>query len=303
MAQKSTIVLNAGQREVRTALVALERLSPRASGAVFERLWFRSPTPPRRARRNRHPIPAGAPFRLDVGTSSIRGMHWGEADAPLAVLVHGWGGWWQQYGTVVPLLLERGYRVVAYDSLGHGDSDAGELGRRSTTVPEMARVHAAVAERFGAPSATIAHSIGCLAVMWAQQHLGVASGRQVFIAPATGTRRMLDTLHEALGVGAATERVFLERFERRIGRPLSDFDLPRLVASSASGASTLVIHDRDDRVMDLADTQALVEGWPAARLVVTEGFGHYRVLRAEPTLDAVDEFLDSALARDRTAAG
>jgi pimeloyl-ACP methyl ester carboxylesterase len=44
------------------------------------------------------------------------------AAAPVAVLVHGITGWWRTWWRVGPALADRGWRVIAIDQRGHGES-------------------------------------------------------------------------------------------------------------------------------------------------------------------------------------
>lgn len=44
------------------------------------------------------------------------------ARAPVAVLVHGIAGWWRTWWRVGPALAERGWRAIAVDQRGHGNS-------------------------------------------------------------------------------------------------------------------------------------------------------------------------------------
>ena len=73
----------------------------------------------------------GYPFSprfVDVsadGVPDVR-MHYvdeGSADGPVALLLHGQPTWSYLYRTVIPVLVERGIRVVAPDNIGFGRSD------------------------------------------------------------------------------------------------------------------------------------------------------------------------------------
>jgi pimeloyl-ACP methyl ester carboxylesterase len=295
-AKKSTIVRNAQAATLRTIFGALERTAPALGGRLAERLWFSVGKPPSRAERDRRAglVEAGTAFTADAAGAQVRGRVFGEADAPVAILVHGWGGWWQQLAAFVPVLLERGYRVVAFDALAHGDSGPGAPGRRSTTVPEMAASYAAVVDRFGAPALTVAHSMGCVSVASAQREHGIVPDRQVLIAPAATTDGMVDTFSTALGIGPAVRAGLVERFVRRVGRPLEDFDLlPLIEAEQAAGrlAPPLIVHDRADAVTSAAASTRLAEAWSGAELLLTEGLGHHRILRAPEALTAADRYL------------
>jgi hypothetical protein len=58
----------------------------------------------------------------------------------------------------------------------------------------------------------------------------------------------------------------------------------------------LVVHDRDDPEVPLAAGSAVAEAW-RARLDVTSGLGHRRILRDEAVVSAVVEFVTGQLAR------
>jgi pimeloyl-ACP methyl ester carboxylesterase len=49
----------------------------------------------------------------------------------------------------------------------------------------------------------------------------------------------------------------------------------------------LIVHDRDDRAAPLAAAQALADALPAARLHITEGLSHRRVLSDPSVLATV----------------
>ncbi|WP_193610445.1 haloalkane dehalogenase [Nocardioides lijunqiniae] len=69
-----------------------------------------------------------APHYLDVaadGVDPVR-MHYldeGPRDGPVALLLHGQPTWSYLYRTVLPVLVERGIRVIAPDNIGFGRSD------------------------------------------------------------------------------------------------------------------------------------------------------------------------------------
>lgn len=293
MAKKSTIVPGLLRRTFGT----LERVRPDWSARLAEPLWFRSGQPASRATRERRSIPGGTPFTVRLHGSEIRGVSYGPPTAPLAYLIHGWGGWWQQLSSFVPILTNRGYRVVAFDALAHGDSGPGRFGRRSSSVPEMAEAYHAVATRFGTPAVTVAHSVGCLSVVWAQRHHDIAPERQVLIAPAATTEGMLDIFTATLGVGEPTRTRLVERFATRMGRPLTDFDLLPLVAAEQADRHlppALIVHDRTDRMTSPLESERLAAAWPNSDLLLTEGQGHYRVLREAEVLARTADFVGTA---------
>jgi pimeloyl-ACP methyl ester carboxylesterase len=84
--------------------------------------------------------------------------------APVAVFVHGIGGWWRTWWRVAPALADHGFRVVAVDLRGHGDSPRID---GTVTREEMASDLADTIEALGvAPvEVVIGHSLGAAVVI------------------------------------------------------------------------------------------------------------------------------------------
>lgn len=69
---------------------------------------------------------AQAPSRhrvVDTSGARIAVHEWGEADAPPLFLVHGGFDFARTFDVFAPLIAARGWRVVAWDQRGHGDSE------------------------------------------------------------------------------------------------------------------------------------------------------------------------------------
>ena len=56
---------------------------------------------------------------------------------------------------------------------------------------------------------------------------------------------------------------------------------------------TLIIHDRDDMSTSVTDGAAIAAAWRGARLHVTTGLGHHRLLRDPDVVTEVVDFVVS----------
>ncbi len=275
------------------ALGAAERRAPDLAARVAEWLWWRIPTPPPPARRNRHVHERGQSLRVRPDGLDLAVHVFGAPDAPTAYLVHGWGGWWQQFASVVPVLVDAGYRVVAYDAPSHGASGPGRYGA-STRVMEMARAHELVVERFGPSHLTLAHSVGAMAVMWAHES-GTPARAFLLYSPAVRTEPMIEFLGRAVGAGPRTIQRLGARIERTLGRSLRDFDVTDMLGrlDPRDPPPMLAVHDRGDVQTLARDTDELVRGWPGSRLMLRDGSGHAGVLRDGEVLAATRRFAEA----------
>lgn len=279
---------------VRAVFRLLDPLAPGLAARLVDHLWFRLRVPPTAAKRGEDTPPGGRPFV----TASSEGLHlhglaYGPDDAPLAVLVHGWAGWWQQLAAQVEPLLAAGYRVVAYDAPSHGSSPPGRYGPRSSRVMELADAYAAVVLHQGAPDLVVAHSIGAMATLWAARERGVVSGAYVFLAAAASVHPMVDFFRHTLALGPRTPDRVVARVEHRIGHRFADFEAPVLIRALQSvrpAPPLLAIHDRRDRMTPPQGTVDIGHLWPGGETELTDGLGHNRLLRDDAVVDRVARF-------------
>ena len=68
------------------------------------------------------------------------------------------------------------------------------------------------------------------------------------------------------------------------------FDVPELGRAIAM-PPTLVVHDRDDVFTPVTDGAAIAAAWSSARLRVTSGLGHRRLLRDPDVVAEVVDFV------------
>ena len=276
--QKSTIV---------RSFTLLEWVAPAAGARWAEHLWFTVPAT--RGRRDRQ-ADLGRPFQVRLHGRAVAGEAWGAG--PVVYLVHGWGGWrWQLDGFVAPLV-EAGCRVVAFDAPSHGVSDPGPEGPGRSTILEFADALTAVVAEMGPAHAVVAHSLGATAAAFAIRG-GLPVERAAFLAPMADPLPYTRTFAGRLGFGDRVRTRLVDRIERRVGLPLSAFDVPAMAGQSPT-PPLLLVHDRLDAETGWSDSAAIAAAWPRSRLVTTSGLGHRRILRAPAVIAEVTGFVAAA---------
>ena len=258
-------------------------LFPELAGAWAERMFLTPPRPKDAA--------AGALDLIDAKNSYLehKGRHistwrWGSRDAPAVLLAHGWGGNAAQMRGFVHPLLGAGYRVIAFDQPAHGVSEG-----RLTGLPDFAEVLGAVAAYHGGIEAVIAHSLGGAAAALALYSQKVFFRKIVLVSPPSDlvgySRRFARWYWMPEPVRAAMQNAIEERY----GVRWEDIEVKRV--APRLNAQALVIHDRGDRLMPWKHGAAVARQWPGARLLLTDGLGHRRILGAERVNRAAADFI------------
>ena len=279
----------------KTIVRTFERVAPGLGARAAAHLWFTVPPPI--PRRQLPAPPRGRDARVELDGTALYSTVWGAG--PPVYLLHGWGGRSEQLSGFVAPLMAAGFRVVAFDAPAHGASGPGRHGTRSSTIPEFAEALRAAVEAHGRPHAVIAHSLGATAAALALGR-GVRPDRLVLLAPVADPRRMLGVFADLLGLGPRVRARLDRAVERVVGLPFEAFDLPSM-AGVADLPPTLVVHDRKDPEVAFAHGSDIARTWPGARLSVTHGLGHRRLLRDAGVLADVVGFVGAATRVRRSA--
>ncbi len=119
---------------------------------------------------------------------------------------------------------------------------------------------------------------------------GLRVGRLVMLAPMASVAAYARRFIAVLGAGDRIHRRLVARIERRVRAALHLFEVPELSRAVAL-PPTLILHDRDDATIPVTDGEAIAAAWPSARLRVTSGLGHRRLLSDPDSVAAVVDFV------------
>lgn len=315
-AEKSTIVRSGDAprtARLRRVFGVLERVAPRLGARLAWSLWC-TPTRPSAAivaksraagtgevRRVRISLPDWTghrpttrdgkpkpPILTEIAVELL-----GPADGPVVYLLHGWGGWRNQFSPIGRALADAGHRVVLIDTPNHGDSGPGALGSKYSLLPDFSLTLAAIGREFGPARAVVAHSLGggCAALAVLD---GLEADRVVFISPAIDPVAFTRHMAKMLGYGERIRRRMVKAGQRRTGHAFEEFIIPPLTIGRTDLPPALIVHDRDDQVVPVVSGRTLAECWPSADLVETSRLGHNAILRNEAVVKAVTEFIAGA---------
>lgn len=256
------------------------RLAPDLTGLWAEQRFL---TPARRPRPawEREALLDARRSTVEVAEGELPLWTWGSG--PAVVLMHGWEGRGSQLGALVEPLVDAGLSVVAFDGPAHGDAPG-----RTASLVDLARALSAVCARSGDVAAVVSHSLGSAAAMVALSRERLAP-RLVMVAPPLAPGRYVAGFARRVALPEGAARRFVQRLEARTGMPARALDARSL--APRGDVAVMVVHDRDDREVPLAEGRAVADAWRAERFVETQSLGHRRVLRDPEVALAVARFV------------
>jgi pimeloyl-ACP methyl ester carboxylesterase len=272
---------------VQLGFKTLGRLFPRPASRLAYRLFS---TPRFRARHGASDkvLETARIFEFMYGKQLLKAYEWGSGDQTI-LLIHGWESRGTAMRTFVPKLVEKGFRVVAFDGPAHGDS----AGNR-TNLPHFAGAIRAILNRVGEVHGVIAHSFGGASLIYAMRYLdtSIQVEKLVQIAVPSSMVKVYESAVHTMKVPKRAAQFFRKILESKAKRPLEDLSIDQ-ASDKVHVGEALFVHDRKDRVVPYRSSEEMVNGWTNASLLATEGYGHFRLMKNPDVIDRVVDFVIS----------
>jgi len=149
----------------------------------------------------------------------------------------------------------------------------------------------------------VAHSFGAPATLFALQH-GLKAARLVLIAAPLSLTKHSVFVANALGFPMAVRGRMQRKMERALEFRWDEAESDKALSALAEerGLDVLLVHDRRDREVPFAAAEHLAVAAPAARLFVTDGHGHNRILRHADVIAEAIRFVGGAARADSDVA-
>ena len=217
----------------------------------------------------------------------IKVYEWGNPKDKIILLAHGWESRGTALRMYVAPLVGLGYCVVAYDAVGHGDS-----GGKQNNVPTNAQTITALIHHYNGIYGAIGHSFGCSGLVYALQYVDntLSIEKLVFLAVPYKTKKIIESFFTAIKAPDGLKKSFYSIVEKLNNRSIDDIDITKSYLHVKVG-QLLLIHDRFDDVTGIDAAEEIVHQWDNAKLLVTEGYGHFRIAKNPDVLKRIVAFI------------
>ena len=247
---------------------AAYQLAPETVSRMMREIGF-AIKPYRLNKAQRELLSEAHSFYLEYKQNRIKVFEWGAG--PIILLVHGWGGRALQLNAFVQPLVDKGFRVVAFDHKGHGESST-----RFSSFPEIVRGTDLLTLYYGKDLyGVIAHSIGSNSVFKVSEYFE-RKLKIVAIAPMENFPLWLEKMRRKLGI-------YEKLFARVIGNIEAESELNLLDQcvfnyDKIRRHEVLLVHDKLDRINKISASYEIQRNLKDTSLMETENLGHSRIL-------------------------
>lgn len=209
---------------------------------------------------------------------------WGKGEKHI-LLVHGWEGNAGNFAFLIPLLVENGFTVHAFDGPSHGNSSKGntslyEFIQLTTHVLKSQTIHHVLSHSFGSVASLI--SLGGNPEIEIEKYIGITVPNKF--------RERLEDVVQFLGLPYRIVTGLIERIESNGNILVEDINVANY-APKSSIKEALLLHDINDRILSIEKTEEVANSWPIAKMIRIENTGHFKILKSKEVGQHIVDFL------------
>lgn len=265
------------------------RIFTKTAARVFLNLFTK---PPGRAFREPHlALKAAAvetttmvsSYAFDRTETGVRTYIWGTGNKTV-LLLHGWAGSAVDFGAMVNMLVEEGYRVVSFDQPAHGFSE----GKNTNLVQWIHIIRQFL--RLHDINIVIAHSLGGLAATIALAREQKKVSHHILIAPLISSIWAFEDAFRQLRIGEPVSTLVPQMVLKDYKEDVRTLDLPTHIGN-VQAEQVLLIYDTTDAVISVPETERFLQEHPEVQACRITAEGHYRIIRDDEVLLRIKNFL------------
>ena len=212
----------------------------------------------------------------------IQVYQYGKAEKKI-LLVHGWSGRGTQLVKIADELLEMGFKIISFDAPAHGKSKGS-----TSLMPEFIASILELEKQFGPFEFAVGHSIGGMSILNAiKQKLNIK--KAVIIGSGDVIQDIIEDFIKKLQLKPKIAILLKNHFEKKYGESMENYSSH--TAAKEVKIPILIIHDKNDDDVPVKAAYNIQKHSPNSELLVTEGWGHRKILGETKVIDKIKEFI------------
>ena len=221
-------------------------------------------------------------YKINKSSKRVACYRW-EGSGPKILFVHGWSSRATNFYKIIARFRELNYDVYAYDALAHGASEG-----LTTNIPEMIDTLEEMMTHWGPVEILVGYSGGAFSSAYVAAHKHSIK-KLVLISPFDKVITVFEKYFNMISLGAKASQLMLDYFTKKTGHQVEELSVSQF--SKAIKAKTLVIHDKNDREVDVGEGININNSISNSNLLLTEGLGHRRILRDSSVIQSLEFFV------------
>lgn len=199
------------------------------------------------------------------------------------LLVHDWAGRGTQLFQIADKVLENRMMVVSFDGPAHGLSS----GKR-TNLMEFLETIREVNKKYGPFDAAIGHSFGAISLINAVAD-GLKVDKLVVIGADNSIPQTFKYFIQKMELKPSISKKMIELAEGKFKIKLDSLSSEHKAAKIA--IPTLVIHDSEDKYVNVSSALSIRQNLKNGELLITKGLGHHKIFKDNFVIQRIIDFI------------
>jgi len=142
------------------------------------------------------------------------------------------------------------------------------------------------------PEKLISHSFGGVATTFAlKERPNFPIKKYALITTPDRFSERIQDISYKVGVTDKVRDKLINQLENKFNISVADANVSDAV-QDIQVSHALIIHDKNDRVIPLSQSENIVKKWKACDLEIVQGTGHFKILRDESVIKKLIQFLN-----------
>ena len=199
------------------------------------------------------------------------------------LLVHGWAGRGTQLYQMADKILENKMMVVSFDAPAHGLSE----GKRTNMIDFIEAIRA-IDKKYGPFHGAVGHSFGGMSLINAVSN-GMKVNKLVTIGADNSIPETYRYFIEKMELKPEIAYRLQRHFEKKYRNKLDNFN--SVNRAERIKIPALVIHDSEDRYVDVSSAVEIRQNLRQGELLITHGLGHHRIFKDPEVIERIIDYL------------
>ena len=198
---------------------------------------------------------------------------WGNYNEDIAFLVHGWEGHAANFGSIISVLVEAGYKVIAFDAPSHGRSSKGktDMNQFSELVSILLKEHR--------PKLIVSHSFGSVTTVRAMaENQDIPIDLWIAVTTPHDFKNYIGQIQQKIGASEQTMTKVISRVESDFGTSLDNMNMQYFSNRIGHVQDVVIIHSKNDKILPIDSARITSGHIEQSRLIELEGYGHNSIL-------------------------
>jgi pimeloyl-ACP methyl ester carboxylesterase len=199
------------------------------------------------------------------------------------LLAHGWAGRGTQLIQLADKILENKMMVVSFDGPAHGLSTG-----KTTSITEFIETIDEIDKQYGPFDAAIGHSFGAISLLNSVA-TGLSINKLVTIGADNSIPHIFKNYVNKIELKPIIVSKLEDTFEKKYKAKVDSFSSGKI--AKKVGIPTLVIHDSQDKYVDVRNAITIRQNLKYGELLITNGLGHHKIFINKEVIQRIIDFI------------